>query len=330
MVYSEGETVTPEEEMTPEHFAARDAVPEAAAIVAETLGTEVRRVTPFVGLGSVNLIFFVETDAGEIVVRLSKPENGLHKMLAEYEKERWCIERAAAAGIPGPTVRAIGVRNGRAFMLQERVPGVNGKLSDLPLMDLLKTLGRYIRLNHAIPTTGFGDSVSMFESGAGRNGWLRFVDYNLGELTSSDMLITLGVYRLDQQDSIRLAFTWLRGLPLRIGLNHGDPARRNTMVDADGRVYLLDWGCAEMHIVPHYDICALLDWYSPDEAKLHAFLDGSGLNAAEWERLLPELNAFSLLKAFDLTRWAIDRCPERVEEIATRAKHKAAMYLEIG
>lgn len=320
-------TAAAQEEMSPDECAAYDAIPAAEAIVAETLGVSARRATPLIGLGSVNLILFVDSDAGEMAVRIGKPWDDPHTRLAEYEKERWCIARAAAAGVPGPTVRALGIRNGRAFMVQDRLPGLNGKQSALTPFELLRIMGDYARRIHAIPTTGFGDTVSRFESGAGRDGWLRFVDYNLGELTSDDPLLALKVYSLEQQDLIREAFTWLRRLPLQVGLNHGDLSRRNTIVGPDGRVSVLDWGCAEMHIVPHYDLCAFLDWYAPDEEKMHAFLRGYGIDAAEWERLQPELRAFSLLKSFDLTRWAIDRCPARIDEIAERARRAAGQYL---
>jgi aminoglycoside phosphotransferase (APT) family kinase protein len=260
------------------------------------------------------------------VVRLNKPADDTAKVRGDYDKERWCIDLAATAGVPGPDVLAIGEHAGRAFMLQHRVPGVNGKLSTMPPGELFQTLGRYARLIHGLPVNGFGDSIERFENGNGRDGWLGFVDYNLGELTDQDPLLALGVYSRDQQATVRAAFRRLRGLPLRVGLNHGDLARRNTIVDASGRVTLLDWGCAEMHIVPHYDLNALLAWYELDHANLRAFLDGYEITGAEWAATLPELAAFALLKSFDLTRWAIDRCPTRTLEIAERAARCLARY----
>lgn len=307
------------EDIASDHLAAREALPLAADIVSTVLNLPVQRVTPLVGLGAVNLIFFVETNGAEIVVRLNKPEDSVAKVCGDYEKERWCLERSSAAGVPGPDVLAVGEYSGRAFMLQNRVPGVNCMQSEMASVELWRILGRYARQIHAIPTNGFGESVEAFESGNAMEGWLRFVDYNLGELTQSDPLLALGVYAPDQQNAIREAFTWLRSLPLHVGLNHGDLARRNTIVDTSGRVYLLDWGCAEMHIVPHYDLNAILHWYQPGDANLHAFLEGYGITGEEWTKLLSELYVFILLKAFDLTRWAIDRCPARIQDHAERA-----------
>ena len=317
-----------DEDFTADHLAAQAAVPLAAEIVSSVLNLSVRRVTPLVGMGSVNLILFVQTSGEEIVVRLNKPEDDAGKVCGDYEKERWCLKQASAAGIPGPEVLALGEYSERAFMLQNRLPGVNGKQSGMAPDALFQVLGRYARVIHVLPANGFGDSLEAFENSNAQEGWLRFVDYNLGELTERDPLLALGVYTPSQQRSIREAFTWLRHLPLRIALNHGDLARRNTIVDEKGRVSLLDWGCAEMHVVPHYDLNALLHYYQPDHPHLHAFLEGYGITGEEWTRLWPEVQALVLLKAFDLTRWAIDRCPARIGELAQRAHQCLSRYPE--
>jgi|GEM_PF-423289 Putative homoserine kinase type II (protein kinase fold) len=291
----------------------------AAAIVTEALRLSVRHVTPINGLGSVNLVFQAETEGDAVVVRFGKPGDDSAAKRAEYEKERLCLLHAAAAGMPGPKPLSAGECGGRPFLLLSRVPGTNGSEQNTVLPDALyRTLGRYARALHDLPAT------TGFEAGDPQDVWLRFADYNLGELTASDPLIGLGVYAPGEQAAIRDTFAWLRGLSyLRVGLNHGDLSPRNTVVDpATGTVYLLDWGCAEVQLVPHYDLNTLFDGLpppmSPDPLRA-AFLDGYGMTAAEWVTLLPELRAFSLLKAFDLTRWAIDRCPARVPELAARA-----------
>jgi hypothetical protein len=107
-------------------------------------------------------------------------------------------------------------------------------------------------------------------------------------------------------------------------LNHDDLAIRNTMVDATGRVSLLDWGSAEAHLVPHYDLLEILRRLHPSDARFQAFLVGYGLNEGEFAALLPEVRSLALLKAFDLTRWAIDRCPPRIGEIAEQARQVIA------
>ena len=99
------------------------------------------------------------------------------------------------------------------------------------------------------------------------------------------------------------------------------------MVDATGQVSLLDWGSAEAHLVPHYDLLEILRRLPPSDARFQAFLGGYGLDEAEFAALLPEVRSLALLKAFDLTRWAIDRCPARIEEIAEQARQVVEQQL---
>jgi len=95
----------------------------------------------------------------------------------------------------------------------------------------------------------------------------------------------------------------------------------------DGRPYMLESLVpgrngeeSPTHIVPHYDFIALLREHGPAGSEMLAFRQGYGMAEAEYARLLPELRSLLLLKEFDLTRWAIERCPERIPEIAERAR----------
>jgi hypothetical protein len=63
------------------------------------------------------------------------------------------------------------------------------------------------------------------------------------------------------------------------------------------------------------------------EYNFQAFLHGYGMSDVTFARLLPELRSLMLLKSFDLTRWAIDRRPERVREIAARAREALRIAL---
>lgn len=233
-------------------------------------------------------------------------------------------------GIPSPEALAVGKENDRAFLLENRVPGVNGAYSTLPRETLYRTLGAYARCIHARQTGGFGDSVTAFEGGGTNEGWQATIRYHLASLTAEDPLIALGVYSANHQDAIREAFTRLFRLPLRIGLNHGDLSPANTVVDETGRVTLLDWGCAGMQVVPHYEFDTFLRRHDADAPSLAAFREGYGITDRQWADLQPEIVLFSLLKAFDLTRWAIDRCPNRIPELAARARRHWDAYREHG
>jgi hypothetical protein len=95
-------------------------------------------------------------------------------------------------------------------------------------------------------------------------------------------------------------------------------------VCANRQFSLLDWGSAEAHLVPHYDLLEILRRLHPGDERFQAFLVGYGLDKGEFAALLPEVRSLALLKALDLTRWAIERCPLRVDEIAAQARQVVA------
>jgi serine/threonine protein kinase len=183
-----------------------------------------------------------------------------------------------------------------------------------------QALGRCARLIHSVRLDDFGETPAGFRAGEAQAEWASFVQYNLDSLTAEDELIRLGVYQPDQAGQIRAWFAALQAAAIRLGLNHGDLSPWNTLIAPDGQVSLLDWGSAAWHLVPHYDFIHLLREYPPAASETQLFLQGYGLTETEYARLLPELRSLLVLKEFDLTRWALARCPERITEIAARAR----------
>ena len=74
-------------------------------------------------------------------------------------KEKWCIEQAAAIGIPGPEVLTIGVIDETAYMIQAFVEGDNGADSTVLKTDVWRQLGKYAKLIHSIPVKGYGENL---------------------------------------------------------------------------------------------------------------------------------------------------------------------------
>ena len=288
----------------------------AEAIATEFFGQAATSTEALLGLGSVNEIFRVQFPKKRIIVRLPKPEDK-HRSGTFYEKERWCLERAASVGVPSPTVLAQGEHDGWPYQIQEFVEGVNGEQSPLGPNTLWQTLGEYARRFHAITLSGFGETLPEFFAADNNAGWQRFLTYSLASLTPDDLLLELGVYSTHQRDEIQRRFLALQQASFHFGLCHGDLAPRNTILAPDNALFLLDWGCAEAHLVPHYELLNV-----PDEHRA-TFLHGYAWPTAERARLLAEVENLALLKSFDLVRWAIDRCPARTAELATKARVQA-------
>lgn len=275
-------------------------------ITSGVLNERLTEVTPVVGKGCVNKVFIVETVTHKVVIRMS--DRG--EALDQYNKEAWCIEHAAAYGVPVPSVISIGRCEGYAYTIQSYIAGDNGIDSPAPKLGIWRELGRYARLIHSIGVHGFGERLSDITGGDARTSWLRYLESNIESLTENDPLIKLKVLTPLQSKLIRGVFAELRGREFTFGLIHGDISLRNTIVDEHGRVYLLDWGSAEAGIVPHQDLIEMLRMNMlegvPEDAEIQAFFDGYQISPAEFKQMTPELESLLVLRALNSLRWAID------------------------
>ncbi|XEC95974.1 aminoglycoside phosphotransferase family protein [Paenibacillus tarimensis] len=306
-------------------------VTRAERIAGDFLLEQVKTSYQIIGKGFVNQVCVVETESRKVVVRMN--DTGTYP---SYMKEKWCIEQAAAVGIPGPEVLSIGIVDETAYMIQAFVDGDNGLDSMVPKSDVWRQLGKYARLIHSIQVKGYGENLidpvhGEFHSPshAGSDGsWLGYVQYNINSLTEYDRLIELGVITQMKSQKVRKLFENLKKGTFRFGLNHGDISLKNTIVNQTGQVILLDWGNAEVRPVPHGDInwlmqCQILDG-DPNMEEFKAFLDGYGISVED----LADMRHLLLLRAFDNLRWAIDRSPDLIESYAAFAKQVVDMIID--
>jgi aminoglycoside phosphotransferase (APT) family kinase protein len=302
----------------------------ASDIAAAFLREQVRSVRP-IGQGSNNKNFLVETANARAVVKLSH-EHRRHRALQEYQKEIWCIEQSAALGVPGPSVLSVGEIDGNAYMIETFVEGINGKNVEGDRIAIWRKLGEYAKLTHSIKVTGWGEDFFDDRPGGQRASWLKYLTYNIESLTDDDPLIDLGVLTRDLSRVARRLLEELLDKTFRFGLNHGDLALWNTLVEPSGKINLLDWGSAEAHIIPHFDLLYVFRQHlwdgTPTIEEMAAFRQGYGLSDEEHERLKPELDRLFLLIRFDKLRWAIDRNPSRIKEYVDRAK--TALTVNLG
>lgn len=284
-----------------------------------------------VGKGFVNQVCVVETESHKVVVRMNHKDT-----YSSYVKEKWCLEQAAAIGIPGPEVLSIGILDENAYMIQAFIEGDNGLDSRVIKSDIWRQLGKYAKRFHLIKVKGYGETLidpiqGEFHSPPhpGSDGsWLGYVQYNINSLTDKDRLIELGVITQRTSQCVRKRFEHVKKESFRFGLIHGDLSLKNTIVSRTGQVILLDWGNAEVRTVPHGDIISVMQGQiqdgDPNKEEFHAFLDGYGIS----EKDTADLSSLLLLKAFDNLRWAIDQSPDRIESYAAFAKQVVDMIVE--
>jgi aminoglycoside phosphotransferase len=236
--------------------------------------------------------------------------------LTEYEKERWCLEQAAAVGVIGPDVFELGRSGEHAYMIQSYMPGENAEDSPENLVAVWRELGRYAQLIHSIRLPGEGNigtdlppcpfsplSVVTSEQ------WLEEIQEGIDALSESDVLVEGNVYLRMERGTIQEGFEQLKSLPFRSGLNHGDFSLKNAVVCPDGTVGLLDWGTALLHVVPYYELSQIVkkqvESDSPNKEQMLAFLDGYGVSSEDASGILSNATTLLLLRAFSKARWAV-------------------------
>lgn len=308
-------------------------VTQAERIAGDFLREQVKSAYQIIGKGIVNQVCVIETESHKVVVRMNDKDT-----LPSFIREKWCIEQAAAVGIPGPEVLSIGVVDETAYMIQTFIHGDNGLDSKVLKTDIWRQLGEYAKHIHSIKVKGYGENLidpvhGEFQSPphAGSDGsWQGYVQYNINSLTEHDRLIQLGVITQTESQKVRRLFENLKIGSFHFGLNHGDISLKNTIVNQANQVILLDWGNAEVSLVPHATVIQLMEYQilgleeGPSIEEFKAFLDGYGIS----ENDLADMRHLLLLKAFDKLRWAIDRSPDRIESYAAFAKQVVDMTVK--
>ncbi|AKU15111.1 hypothetical protein VV02_03265 [Luteipulveratus mongoliensis] len=244
----------------------------------------------------------------------------------EFATEVWCLAQAAQCGVPSPEVVAYDQIDGASYLVHRFVPGASGDTR--PTAALWRDLGRYAR---AVRGVSLHDAPAGLFGRFGRDpeaAWRAHLDYNDGQLREGDPLIWLGVYRAEQRQHVRDLIGELRSASFEFGLCHGDLAPRNLLVRPESESVLIDWGCATVAPVPHHDFVYLLDGTADDDgpptADVDAFADGYGVRVAD---LMPTLEPMRVLAAIDVVRWAIDRRPDRVDELVSAARRRLSPLL---
>jgi aminoglycoside phosphotransferase (APT) family kinase protein len=289
---------------------------ELASAVARQLGAEPTSAREIVGQGSVNRVFVVSLAGGaRWVVRFVRDSLDA----GHYAEEAWCLRAAARHGLPVPELVGVGSAFGTPFLVQAFVDGESAAARRDP--GLWRTLGGYARVVSGIALDEQAPEGLFVRFGRDcRASWAAHVRYNVEQLTPDDPLIGLGVYDGADQSRLSDCFEALVQRVTQFGLTHGDLVPRNVLIPARGAPTLIDWGSARVGSVPFLDYLRI--W--ADEARegftrseLAAFAEGYGVAP---EPLLDTMADIHVLSRIDLVRWALDRRPDRVTEIAARSQ----------
>ncbi|MEM6342275.1 MAG: aminoglycoside phosphotransferase family protein [Bacteroidota bacterium] len=252
-------------------------------------------IQQIIGLGVVNQVFEVRGQQGQYIIRLNEATSEL-----EYQKEYWCLERVASLGIPTAKVLARGLFAGHCYMIQAKIPGQNGKQSGAAQQALIwQALGRYARKFHQVKRI----EVAAVEEAEFHHDWFARLRYNLEELNPADSLLARRIFTPQEYQRIRQALERLLNKKFQSGLVHGDLCPRNVIVEKD-QVALIDWGTAEINVVPHNEIGVLLMSGEASPEAFAYFLEGMGISDSAFQEMKPDILLLNLLHQLDKYRWA--------------------------
>jgi aminoglycoside phosphotransferase (APT) family kinase protein len=222
-----------------------------------------------------------------------------------------------SAGIPGAKIYDVGTYKDYAYILMEYIDGSNGtRIEASP--GLWQELGSYLNLIHKIPVKGFGEKLNDITDG-NKEQWKTYLKYNIDSLNDNDVLIKLGVLDTPTSKKLITIFQGIAGNSYTFGLNHGDYSLANVIVNNKSTAHIIDWGCAQSHVVPHYDLGVILDEsLSLDSDEFNALLNGYGMSRYDFDVMKQEIADLVLLEAVDKLRWALDKAPKWVESHKSR------------
>ncbi|MCB0475781.1 MAG: aminoglycoside phosphotransferase family protein, partial [Flavobacteriaceae bacterium] len=203
-------------------------------VIQKELGESVLSIREINGLGSVNQVFDVEGSTANYIIRLNEDP----AKQVEYQKEKWCLDKLKTVNVPAPVILAMGMFDKVLFMIQEKIPGINGAYcKPKEKLEIWKQLGQYARKYQHI----FQIEDEQVGAAEFHDNWKARLIYNINKLAVADSLLKNGVFNKNQQQIVRIALENLKSKTYKVGLVHGDLSLRNCIWN-DGQVYLLDWG----------------------------------------------------------------------------------------
>lgn len=287
--------------------------------LAQALWPAATSAPALIGEGFCNWVYRVEDGERAYALKLGKPHRAAFAA-AEHRKELWCATAARAVGVPTPQIFGVGAFEDRPYQIQAFAPGRQ------PVADergwVWEAMGGWARAINAIPVTGWGNRLAA--DGVFDGDWGRHLAYNIGALTPDDPLIAMGVLDAPASADLRRRFERLAATPFAIGLNHGDLAMFNVLVDeaGDGALSLIDWGCAFAAPVPHYELNEIIRSERASTEQYERFIRAYGLTDAALAWVQADLPDLMALREVDTLRWALEHAPgelDRYEQSARRA-----------
>ena len=283
----------------------------ARKVVKHHFGKSLEKIE-FKPAGKTNFVFDVVTREGNFIVRIANSRSKLN----DFMKEQWVTQKALGIGVPVPEILEVGHEIiSLPYMLQQKIEGEEA-VNHPDRLNILQDLGKYARMIHSIPTTGFGKVFDWSKNKLSKKKtWLEFlenellVDEGLKFLHDNDILSKKKIDRLNVE------FGRLKKWKVTPCLNHCDLRLKNVIVNEAGEIKaILDWEDCSSNCAPYWDFSIALHDLSIDGKQ--KFLEGYELDVEEFSRKSYALTLFNI----------INYIPALQRMIAKKDKNGLAFY----
>uniref|UniRef100_Q021R5 Aminoglycoside phosphotransferase n=1 Tax=Solibacter usitatus (strain Ellin6076) TaxID=234267 RepID=Q021R5_SOLUE len=257
-------------------------------IIVQYLGSKPARIHRETA-GRSNLVFSVDHDSGQFIVRI----NSNPAKLDPFLKEQWATRRARKAGIPVAEILEVG-NDPVPHMILRKAAG-KPATSHPKRMGVIRELGHFAAHINSIQTNGFGSTFDWSPKELSKNpDWLEFLR---SEIKLDHRLRVLNRLRMVNNEKLET----LRRLLENAGdkrrsprLTHGDLRLKNVLVDEKGSISaILDWETCTSNLAPEWELALALHDLSIDEKQ--EFLFGYGLNTKVVAAMAPVVKALNII-----------------------------------
>jgi hygromycin-B 4-O-kinase len=282
----------------------------ARKVVEHHFGKSVKSIE-FNAAGKTNFVFDIVTKEENYIVKIAS----IRTKFKDFQKEQWATQKALQAGIPVAEILEVGDEIiPLPYMLQKKVEGKEA-IHHPDRLKILTRLGKYAKMIHSIPTTGFGQLFDWSKNKLSKKKtWVEFLEK---ELLVDEGLTFLEIHSiLSKKKTKRLyaEFERIRKWKIAPSLNHCDLRLKNTIVNDAGEIKaLIDWEHCSSNCAPYWDLSIALHDLSID-AKQN-FLEGYELDIEEFNKKAYSLTAFNMINYIPSLQRIIDKKDKKTLEL---------------
>ena len=262
----------------------------ARKVVKHHFGKSLEKIE-FKPAGKTNFVFDVVTKEGNFIVRIANSRAKLN----DFMKEQWVTQKALGIGVPVPEILEVGHEIiPLPYMLQQKIEGEEA-VNHPDRLNILQDLGKYARMIHSIPTTGFGKVFDWSKNKLSKKKtWIEFLEKELQVAEGLKFLQDNEILNKKKIKRLNGEFERLKKWKITPALNHCDLRLKNVIVNEAGEIKaILDWEDCSSNCAPYWDFSIALHDLSIDGKQ--RFLEGYELDAEEFGRKSFALTVFNII-----------------------------------